>query len=97
MDKESPPSSAPEPFEFVGIWDGKEQRRSTEKSEKKPERKPEKKRKREELEQVKPLKRVQRSPSPRESWFEMNHPMGWWHQDGLDLFDPDSGPSEYWF
>lgn len=19
-------------------------------------------------------------PSPRESWFEMNHPMGWWHQ-----------------
>jgi hypothetical protein len=24
--------------------------------------------------------RVQRSPSPRESWFEMNHPMGWWNQ-----------------
>jgi hypothetical protein len=21
-----------------------------------------------------------RSPSPRESWFEMNHPMGWWNQ-----------------
>ncbi|KAL2793697.1 hypothetical protein BJX66DRAFT_305488 [Aspergillus keveii] len=19
-------------------------------------------------------------PSPRESWFEMNHPMGWWNQ-----------------
>ncbi|KAL4946750.1 hypothetical protein BDV06DRAFT_217908 [Aspergillus oleicola] len=23
-----------------------------------------------------------RSPSPRESWFEMNHPMGWWRQNG---------------
>lgn len=24
--------------------------------------------------------RKNRSPSPRESWFEMNHPMGWWNQ-----------------
>lgn len=24
-----------------------------------------------------------RSPSPRETWFEMNHPMGWWNQSRL--------------
>ncbi|KAK2802644.1 hypothetical protein FQN50_007252 [Emmonsiellopsis sp. PD_5] len=27
------------------------------------------------------LKR-KRSPSPKDSWFEMNHPMGWWSQRG---------------
>jgi hypothetical protein len=26
------------------------------------------------------MAKARRSPSPRESWFEMNHPMGWWHQ-----------------
>lgn len=26
------------------------------------------------------LASVRRSPSPRESWFELNHPMGWWNQ-----------------
>jgi hypothetical protein len=24
--------------------------------------------------------KARRSPSPRETWFEMNHPMGWWAQ-----------------
>ncbi|KAJ9131299.1 hypothetical protein NKR23_g11785 [Pleurostoma richardsiae] len=26
------------------------------------------------------LAKARRSPSPRESWFELNHPMGWWNQ-----------------
>lgn len=26
------------------------------------------------------MAKARRSPSPRESWFEMNHPMGSWNQ-----------------
>jgi hypothetical protein len=34
----------------------------------------------EKAEQQERMKKARRPPSPRESWFEMNHPMGSWHQ-----------------
>ena len=34
----------------------------------------------EKAEQQERMTKARRSPSPRESWFEMNHPMGSWHQ-----------------
>ena len=34
----------------------------------------------EEKERQEMIAKAQRSPSPRESWFEMNHPMGSWHR-----------------
>ncbi|KAK4232752.1 hypothetical protein C8A03DRAFT_39621, partial [Achaetomium macrosporum] len=54
-----PPPTAPEVFEFAGIW-----------------RDPEKER----AERQERMVNIHRSPSPRESWFEMNHPMGAWNQ-----------------
>lgn len=59
---ECPPDApAPEVFEFVGIWrDPKKEKAEREKME---------------MERKK-LERQRRPPSPRESWFELNHPMG---------------------
>jgi hypothetical protein len=37
-------------------------------------------REKEKAERQERMAKARRSPSPRESWFEMNHPMGWWHQ-----------------
>lgn len=56
-----PDGPAPEVFEFVGIW-----------------RDPEKeKAEREKMEmEMKKLREQRRPPSPKESWFELNHPMG---------------------
>lgn len=36
------------------------------------------------LEEEQEAAQSRRSPSPRESWFEMNHPMGWWAQSRLE-------------
>lgn len=56
-----PDAPAPEVFEFAGIWfDPEKQKAEREKME---------------VERKK-LERQRRSPSPRESWFELNHPMG---------------------
>ncbi|ROT42226.1 hypothetical protein SODALDRAFT_374580 [Sodiomyces alkalinus F11] len=55
----APPPTAPEVFEFVGIWRDREK---------------------EKAERQKMMVKIRRSPSPRESWFEMNHPMGVWNQ-----------------
>lgn len=55
--KPPPPPSAPQEFEFVGIWND----RPKEDAERQNALMEEKRR---------------RSPSPRESWFELNHPMG---------------------
>jgi hypothetical protein len=60
-------STTPEIFDFVGIV------RNFEK---------EKQERAEEREKERGRKAKQRSPSPRESWFEMNHPMGSWNQMG---------------
>ncbi|KAH8588756.1 hypothetical protein B0O99DRAFT_655799 [Bisporella sp. PMI_857] len=54
----APLLTAPEMFEFVGVWHDREK---------------------EKAERQKRME-ARRSPSPRETWFEMNHPMGWWHQ-----------------
>ena len=57
----APLASAPEMFEFVGIWRDREKEKA------------------EEEERMR-VEKARQPPSPRESWFEMNHPMGWWHQ-----------------
>ena len=48
-----PPPTAPEVFEFVGIWRSWEEEKAEQ--------------------------RKRRPPSPRETWFEMTHPMGAWN------------------
>ncbi|KAL1853987.1 hypothetical protein Daus18300_011576 [Diaporthe australafricana] len=56
---EDPPPTAPEVFDFVGIWfDRDKELEEAEQREAEME-----------------LRRL-RAPSPRESWFELNHPMG---------------------
>lgn len=35
-----------------------------------------------EMQRQEDAKRARREPSPRETFFEMNHPMGWWKQSG---------------
>jgi hypothetical protein len=64
----SPPPNTPELLEFVGISKNFENERTRQE-----------KREREEAEA---RCRKQREVSPRESWFEMNHPMGSWAQSG---------------
>lgn len=64
----APPSTAPEVFDFVGIWRDEEKERAEQ-------QKIEDWRKAE-LQKIEMEWR--RPPSPRESWFELNHPMGSW-------------------
>lgn len=61
---EPPPPSAPLEFEFVGIWNDPH--------------KEDAERHKEDAERQNALmeEKRRRSPSPRESWFELNHPMG---------------------
>lgn len=60
-----PNAPAPEVFEFVGIWVEKEKEKEKEQA------------RREDMEMERErLEWQRRSPSPRESWFELNHPMG---------------------
>ncbi|EUC26730.1 hypothetical protein COCCADRAFT_10475 [Bipolaris zeicola 26-R-13] len=61
-----PPSNTPELFEFVGISRHFKNKRTNQEKQKR--------------EEAEAKRRKQRDDSPRESWFEMNHPMGSWAQ-----------------
>lgn len=66
-DSKPPPATAPEVFKFVGIWrDKKKEVAQLKKADA-------------ELKEAMAKMRP-RSRSPRETWFEMNHPMGAWRQ-----------------
>jgi hypothetical protein len=50
-------------------------------------------REKEKTEQQERMKKARRSPSPREIWFEMNHPMGSWHQSRYSWMRRSTGNS----
>lgn len=69
--KPPPPPSAPQEFEFVGIWYNRPKEDAERHKEDAERHKGDAERQNALMEEKR-----RRSPSPRESWFELNHPMG---------------------